>query len=170
MAGCPAGANTPESVDLKTDIGPVSSYEVVAAGLEVTPGAGSGSLYGSVSTGMGTSAIGNVLSIESGTPNESIVLQIFRSNGVALGAAEGATDMTLFVGGLPTTIEFQLSAEDKDGTVLGSGPVTTTIGSGTIDVSALFPPGSEIHKLTIEATSGRVSIRGTDYTNVCLGH
>jgi hypothetical protein len=121
---------------------------------------------------MGTDAnMSNVLSIQSGTPNESIIFQIFRSNGVVLdlGAPDGATDVTLFVGGLPTTTEFELSAENKDGDPLGGpGPTTTTIGNGTIDVSTLIP--GEIHKLTIEATSNPVSLKGIDYTAVCLGY
>jgi hypothetical protein len=156
-------------VSFLVNFGPLSSYEVATAGLQVTPG--SGFLYAADPTGMGTSAIGNVLSIQSGTPNESIIFQVFRSNGLALdlGAPEGATDVTLFVGGLPTTTQFELSAEDKDGNALGGpGPTTTTVGNGTIDVSALIP--GAIHKLTIEATTNNVSIKGIDYTAVCLGY
>ena len=115
---------------------------------------------------MGTDGIGNVLSIESGTPNESMVFQIFRTNGTTLGAAEGATDMTLQVSGLPGTIVFALSAEDKNGTALGSATATT--GSSPIDVSALI--SGEIHKLTVEATSGRVTPFFLSYTHVCLGY
>jgi hypothetical protein len=142
----------------------VTSYEVATAGLQVTPGPGSGNLVGSETVGMGTNAIGSSFSIESGSPNESIVFQIFRSDGVNLGAPEGATDVTLFVNGASSTA-FNLAAEDKDGVGLGSAG--TTIGTKTIDVSALIP--GEIHKLTIEATSDAVILIGIDYMHVCLG-
>ena len=155
------------SEDLRVDFGPPEvSYEEATGGLLVTPGPGSGDLYGDAAIGMGTDAVGNVLSIESGTPNESIVFQIFRSDGTTLGAAEGATDMTLQVSGLPGTIVFALFAEDKTGTALGSATATT--GGSPIDVSALIP--GEIHKLTVEATSGRVTPFFLDYTHVCLGY
>jgi len=143
--------------------GPESSYEDVAAGLQATPG--SGNLYANATTGMGTDAIGNVLSIQSGSPNESIVLEIFRSSSVVLLAPEGATDVMLFVDGASST-GFSLAAEDKDGVSLGSAP--TTSGTKTVDVSALI--SGEIHKLTIEATSSSVIIVGLDYTHVCLGY
>jgi len=142
----------------------VTSYEVVTAGLLVTPGPGAGNLLGDETVGMGTDAIGNPRSIQSGVPNESIVFQIFRSNGAVLGAPEGAIDVKLLVNGASTTA-FNLAAEDKDGVSLGSA--ATTIGNRTVDVSALIP--GEIHKLTIEATSDAVIMNGIDYTHVCLG-
>ncbi|MBW2587933.1 MAG: hypothetical protein JRD92_13455, partial [Deltaproteobacteria bacterium] len=164
--GCPAGALSSESVDLKVSIGPVTVYEDVAAGLQVTPGLGSGNLYGSPTIGMGTDAIGNVRSIQSGDPNESIVLEIFRSDGSSLGAPEGALDVVLTVSGLPTTTEFDLFAEDKDGNNLGSATART--GDSPVDVSGLI--SGAIHKLTIEATTNSVSILGVSYTHLCLGY
>jgi hypothetical protein len=143
----------------------VTVYEVVASGLRVTPGAGSGNLLGDETVGMGTDAINNPRSIESGDPNESIVFEIFRSDGDVLGAAEGATDVVLTVNGAGTTA-FNLTAEDKNGVDLGSA--STTIGTRTVDVSALIL--GEIHKLTIEATTAAVIINGLDYTHVCLGY
>jgi hypothetical protein len=145
------------------DTGFVTVYEVAAAGLEVTPGLGSGDLLGDDLVGMGTDAIGNPRSIESGIPNESVVFRIFRSNGVDLGDPEGATDMTLSLGG---DGGFQLRAEDKSGGDLGS--VDATVGTGTVDVGALLP--GEIHKLTVEATDSTVILRGLDYVHVCLGY
>jgi hypothetical protein len=167
VGGCPAGANTPESVNLTvTTGGPVSSYEVATAGLQVTPGPGSGNLFGDALVGMGTDAIGNPRSIIGGDPiNESVVFQIFRTDGVTLGAAEGAIDVVLMVNGLISTV-FSLAAEDKDGVELGSADVA--IGTKTIDVSALIP--GEIHKLTVEATGAAVILKGIDYTHVCLGY
>jgi hypothetical protein len=164
--GCPAGADTPESIDLMVTTGFVSSYEVVTAGFQATPGPGAGSLFGDVLVGMGTDAIGNPRSIASGVPdNESVLFQIFRTDGVRLGVPEGATNVTLFVNGASSTA-FSLSAEDKDGVNLGSA--TTTIGTKTVDVSALIP--GEIHKLAIEATGSAVILIGVDYTHVCLGY
>jgi hypothetical protein len=162
---CSAGADTPVSVNLRVSIGYVSSYEVATAGLLVLPTATSGNLYGDASVGMGTDAIGNPRSIESGLPNEAVIMEIFRSTGMDLGIPEGATDVTLFVNGAPSTA-FSLSAEDKDGVDLGSA--STTIGTKTVGVSALIP--GEIHKLTIEATSAPVILIGIDYINVCLGY
>jgi hypothetical protein len=157
----------PVSVNLQVNTGGLLLlYEVATAGLRVTPGLGSGNLFGDATVGMGTDAIGNWRSIESGSPNESIVFEIFRSNGVVLGAPDGATGMTLSLGGVGTTT-FDLHAEDKDGGDLGS--VTTSIGTGTVDVGGLFP-GEEIHKLTIEATSLRIRLLGIDYVHVCLGY
>jgi hypothetical protein len=143
----------------------VTVYEVATAGLRVTPGVGSGNLLGDETVGMGTDAIGNPRSIESGAPNESIVFEIFRSDGAVLGAAENATDVVLTVNGAGSTA-FSLAAEDKNGVDLGSA--STTIGSRTINVSALIP--GEIHRLTIEATTDAVIINGIDYTHVCLGY
>jgi hypothetical protein len=98
--------------------------------------------------------------------NESLVFQIFRSNGATLGAAEGATNVVLRVNGASTTT-FTLSAQDKNGLDLGSA--ATTIGNRTVDVSALIP--GEIHTLSIEATgSAAVILTGIDYTNLCLGY
>ena len=153
------------SVALKVSTGYVTSYEVATAGLLVLPAAGSGNLFGDVSVGMGTDAIGNPRSIESGSPNEAVIMEIFQSDGVNLGIPEGATDVTLFVNGAASTA-FSLSAENKDGVDLGSA--STTIGSKTVDVSALIP--GEIHKLTIEGTSDAVILIGIDYTNICLGY
>jgi len=144
------------------------SYEVVSAGLEVTPGPDSGAL--SILTGgAGTNAIGPAGSIEpigsSGNPaNESIVFQVYRSDGINLGAPEGATDVMLMVNGAGST-SFTLTAEDKDGLPLGSAP--TTVSASPVDVSALIP--GEIHKLTVEATGGAVIVTGIAYTHVCLG-
>jgi len=154
------------SEDLRVTFSGKTSYEEATGGLLVTPGPDSGLLYGNVGNGMGTDAIGPVLSIQSGTPNESMVFQIFRTNGTNLGAAEGAINMTLQVSGLPGTIVFALSAEDKDGTALGTATATT--GGSPINVSALI--SGEIHKLTVEATSGPVTPFFLDYTHVCLGY
>ena len=165
--GCPAGADTFQAVNLKVNTGGfVLSYEVAAAGLLVTPGLLSGSLLGDASVGMGTDALGNPRSIQAGPPNEMLVFEIFRSDGVFLGVPEGANDMTITVGGLPTTNEILLSAEDKDGNALGSA--TTTIAIRTIDVAALIP--GEIHRLTVEATIGVTILTAIDYTHVCLGY
>jgi hypothetical protein len=167
--GCPAGANTSESVSLMVTTGRVLSYEVATAGLLVTPGLGAGSLFGDAIVGMGTDAVGNPRSIIQGAvigdPNESMVFQIFRSDGLNLGVPEGATDVTLFVNGSSST-SFLLTAENKDGLSLGSA--TTTIGTKTVDVSTMLP--GEIHKLTIEATGAAVILIGIAYTNVCLGY
>jgi hypothetical protein len=116
---------------------------------------------------MGTTALGNPRSIQPGMSfNESLVFQIFRSDGVTLGAAEGATDVVLRVNGASAT-SFTLSAQDKDGANLGSA--VTTIGNRTVNVSALIP--GEIHTLSIEATgSAAVILTGIDYTNLCLGY
>jgi len=97
--------------------------------------------------------------------NESIVFQIFESDGVDLGAPEGANDVTLFVNGVGSTV-FTISAQDKFGTVLGSA--TPAIGTRTIDVSALIP--GEIQTLTVEATGAAVILTGIDYTHLCLGY
>jgi hypothetical protein len=156
------------SVTLQVDTvaGGVPSYQVATAGLRVTPGPGSGNVFGDDTVGMGTTAIGNPRSIQPGTPNESVIFQIFRSDGLVLGDPEGATDVTLFLNGGGTT-QFTLSAEDKDGGDLGT--VVTTIGTKTVDVSALIP--GEIHSLTIEATGlAGVILIGIDYTHVCLGY
>jgi hypothetical protein len=164
---CPAGADTFQAVDLMVDTGGfVLSYEVAAAGLLVTPGPTSGNLLGDASVGMGTDALGNARSIQDGAPNESMVFEIFRSDGLSRGAPEGAINMTITVLGLPTSNEILLSAEDKVGKALGSA--TTTIAVQTIDVSALIP--GEIHRLTVEATSGATILRGIGYTHVCLGY
>jgi hypothetical protein len=69
------------------------------------------------------------------------------------------------VNGASSTV-FGLAAEDKDGVSLGSA--STTIGTKTVDVSALI--SGEIHKLTIEATGGPVILTGIAYTHVCLGY
>jgi hypothetical protein len=122
---------------------------------------------------MGTTAIGPSGSIQpigtSGNPsNESIVVQIFRSNDVNLGDPEGATNVMLMVNGAGSTT-FTLAAEDKDGLDLGSA--STTISASPVDVSALI--SGEIHKLTIEATDpalGAVIVTGIEYTHVCLGY
>jgi len=164
-SGCPAGADTPETVSLKVDAVYVSSYDVAAAGLLVTPGPGSEDLYGDAAVGMGTTALGNFRSIESGVINESIVFEIFQSNGVDLGAPEGATNVILRLNGA-SNATFNLSAEDRDGVDLGSAD--TTIGNRIVDVSALIP--GEIHMLTIEATGIPVITTGIDYTHVCLGY
>jgi hypothetical protein len=114
---------------------------------------------------MGTTAIANPRSIQPGTPNESLVFEVFRSDGFVLGVPEGATDVVLSVNGAPAT-SFTLSALDKDGGDLGSA--VTTIGDKTVEVSALIP--GEIHSLMIEATGGVVILTGIDYTHVCLGY
>lgn len=164
--GCPAGAASPQSVNLTVTTGFVSSYEVAAAGMLVTPGPGAGQLFGDALVGMGTDAVGNPRSIASGVPsNESVIFEVFRTDGMTLGVAEGATAVTLSLGGAGSTV-FSLTAEDKDGLVLGSA--TPSIGSGTVDVSALIP--GQIHKLTIEATGSAVILNGIDYTHVCLGY
>jgi hypothetical protein len=146
----------------------VASYAVVDAGLLVTPAPGSGNLFGDASVGMGTTAVGNPRSIQPDAPNEAMIFEIFRSDGVSFGSPEGATDIVLTVAGLPTSNEVRLSAEDKDGNDLGSA--TTNIVDRTIDVSGLLNPGGEVHKLTVEAISGGATIiKGLDYTHVCLG-
>ncbi len=168
MVGCPAGALSPENVDLMVVIGPVDPYDVATSGLQATTGGASTAIYSNTTTGMGTSGLGSVLSIESGTPNEMIVFQFFRSNGVVLdlGAPESATSVMLSVGGLPTSLTFDILAEDTDGTSLGA--MTAAISDSPIDVSASIP--GDIHKLTIDATSGKVSLRQLDYTHSCLGY
>jgi hypothetical protein len=143
-----------------------ASFDDPATGLRGSAGASSGLLGVDGVGNMGTTALGPSFSIQSGAMfNESIVFQIFQSDGVSLGAAEGATDVVLFVNGAGTTV-FSLSAQDKDGGDLGT--VATTIGNRTVDVSALLP--GEIHTLTVEATGAGVILTGIDYTNVCLGY
>jgi hypothetical protein len=170
--GCPAGADSPRSVNLIVTIGAVSNYESVPDGLLVTPGPGSGNLYADGMIGMGTDATGGLRSIQAGTPNESMVFQVFRTDGATLGAPEGATNMMLRLGLNPAS-GMILSAEDKTGASLGS--VATTVGSGVmlgssswvIDVGALLP--GEIHQLTIEATDNLISLMEIDYVHACLG-
>jgi hypothetical protein len=154
---------------LRVSFGPVASYEDGAAGLMVSPGPASGDLYGNsaATSGMGTDALGPVLSIQSGMPdNESMVFEIFQTDGATLGAAEGATDVVLAVTGLPTTIQFQLTAEDKNGAPLGMATATT--GDTPVDVSSLIP--GEIHRLTVEAITGPLTPQVLSYTHVCLGY
>ena len=149
--------------------GPVASYEDGAAGLLVLPGATSGDLYGNAAatSGMGTDALGPVLSIEGGLPdNESMIFEFFQTDGATLGAAEGVTDVVLGVTGLPTSITFLLTAEDKDGAPLGMATATT--GDTPVDVSNLI--AGEIHRLTIEATTGPVTPQVLFYTHTCLGY
>ena len=164
--GCPAGADSLENVNLQVTTGFVMSYEVPASGLEVTPGPDSGRLFGDASVGMGTDAISNPRSIESGVPtNESIVFRIFRSDGATLGIPEDATNMVLILGGGSAT-QFDLRAKDKEGNDVGAA--FTQIGLGTVDVGALIP--GEIHELTIEATDKTVTLRGIEYLHLCLGY
>jgi hypothetical protein len=97
-----------------------------------------------------------------------IVFQFYQSDGVDLdpSSPETANDVVLSVGGLPTTLTFDIIAEDIDGLPLGS--MTSEIRDSPIDVSASIP--GEIHKLTIDATTGRISLRQLDYTHSCLGY
>ena len=143
-----------------------ASFDDPITGLRGSAGANSGLLGVDDAGNLGTTALGPSFSIQNGVMfNESVVFQVFQSDGATLGAAEAATDVVLFVNGASTT-SFVLSAQDKDGADLGT--VTTTIGNKTVDVSALIP--GEIHSLTIEATGGGVILTGIDYTNVCLGY
>jgi hypothetical protein len=164
---CPDGVASPESVNLKvTTTGLVASYEVPSSGLQVTPGTGSGLLFGDALVGMGTDAIGNRRSIESGLLiNESIVFGIFRTDGTTLGAAENAVSIFLSVVGAPENT-FDLTAQDKDGGDLGT--VSSTVGMGVIDVASLIP--GPIHSLTIEATGPTITLIGIDYIHACLGY
>jgi hypothetical protein len=139
---------------------------VVVAGFLVAPGPDSGQLAGSNVAGMGTNAIGSSFSIQNGVSfNESMVFEIFRSDGVSLSVPEGAINMRITVLVIPTS-EILLSAEDKLGNALGSATTMTAVPN--IDVSALIP--GEIHRLTVEATSGPTILRGVDYTHACLGY
>ena len=143
-----------------------ASFDDPATGLRVAAGASSGLLGIDGVGNMGTTMLGPSFSIQPGVMfNESVVFEIFQSDGATLGAAEGATGVLLLVNGASATV-FTLSAQDKNGGDLGT--TSTTIGNRTVDVSALLP--GEIHSLTIEATGGPVILTGIDYTNVCLGY
>ncbi|MBW2507310.1 MAG: hypothetical protein JRE81_01635, partial [Deltaproteobacteria bacterium] len=97
--------------------------------------------------------------------NESIVFEIFRSDGNTLGAAEEAEGMLLSLGGASTNT-FDLRAQDKDGVDVGSA--SGVVGAGTVDVGALIP--GAIHRLTIEATGPTIILLGIDYVHACLGY
>lgn len=162
--GCPAGANANVVADLGVDLFSASSYDDPSTGLRVSPGVGAGTLFGTVN-GLGTNAIGSSYSIESGSPNESMVFEVFQSNGSTLGVAQTATNVSISARGLPKTTEFLLTAEDIDGIPLGS--TTATTGDSPFDVSAQIP--GDIHRLIIDATTNPVAPFTLSFTSSCLG-
>jgi len=102
---------------------------------------------------------------ESGSPNESMVFEVFQSNGSTLGVAQTATNVSISARGLPKTTEFLLTAEDIDGIPLGS--TTATTGDSPFDVSAQIP--GDIHRLIIDATTNPVAPFTLSFTSSCLG-
>ena len=171
---CPGDPNSPQAVSLKVVIGILgaSEFEFPASGLKVTPAGGSTVLGADVAVGMGTKPLGPDTSIEGavdGGADEAMTFEIFQTSGTTLGDAEGATSVTLEYGlGIGSSTTLDISAEDVEGSSLGTASPTIGPGSGTLDISALI--SGEIHSLTITAPGEAVIPQALNYTHICLGY